>query len=106
MPRSFTQIRRDVSSRAAASPKCVEGKPRSRNVVIEFPELRGGARLLPLAGIPGKAMQAAAARMPTADIVVIEGYDGPQPYVRRLSARFARYIRATFREIDPCPTCG
>ena len=32
----------------------VEGKLRSRIVVIEFPELSGGARLLSFAGIPGR----------------------------------------------------
>ena len=37
-----------------------------------------GARLLSLARIPGQH-QAAAAAIAIADIVIIEGYDGPQP---------------------------
>ena len=58
--------------------EAVEGKLRSRDVVIEFPELRGGARLLPLAGIP-EGQGAAHRHSGVGDIVVIEGYDGPQP---------------------------
>ena len=54
-----------------------EGGSRARNVVIEFPELSGGARLLQIARISG-AHQAAPAALHV-DIMIIEGYDGPQP---------------------------
>ena len=56
---------------------CVEGNSRSRHVVIEFPSYEQA-----LACYHSPAYQAAVAlRAPVsvADIVVIEGYDGPQP---------------------------
>ena len=55
-----------------------EGAARSRNVVIEFPSLRGRARLLRQPRIPGRQGACATGRS-TGDIVIIEGYDGPQP---------------------------
>ena len=55
----------------------VEGEGRSRNVVIEFPSFDAA---LACYRSPEYA-EAMALRTPvsTADIVVIEGYDGPQP---------------------------
>ena len=56
---------------------CVEGNARSRNVVIEFPDYATA-----LACYNSPEYQAnMKLRQPhsTADIVVIEGYDGPQP---------------------------
>jgi hypothetical protein len=49
---------------------------RTRNAVIEFP-LSGGGRLLEVARIPAgtKLWQPVS----TADLIIIEGYDGPQP---------------------------
>ena len=57
--------------------ECVEGGARSRNVVIEFPDFATA-----LACYNSPEYQAnMKLRQPhsTADIVVIEGYDGPQP---------------------------
>ncbi|MGH6683674.1 MAG: DUF1330 domain-containing protein [Pseudolabrys sp.] len=57
--------------------ECVEGAARSRNVVIEFPDLAAA-----LACYRSPEYQAnIKVRQPhaTADIVIIEGYDGPQP---------------------------
>ena len=57
--------------------ECVEGNARSRNVVIEFPDYATA-----LACYNSPEYQASMKlRHPhsTADIVVIEGYDGPQP---------------------------
>ena len=57
--------------------ECVEGNARSRNVVIEFPDYATA-----LACYNSPEYQAnMKLRQPhsTADIVVIEGYDGPQP---------------------------
>jgi uncharacterized protein (DUF1330 family) len=57
--------------------ECVEGQSRARNVVIEFPDYDAAlacyrspeyARALALR--QGKAV---------ADIIIVEGYDGPQP---------------------------
>lgn len=56
---------------------CVEGASRSRNVVIEFPSYEAA-----LACYQSPEYQRnIAVRQPhsVADIVVIEGYDGPQP---------------------------
>jgi uncharacterized protein (DUF1330 family) len=55
----------------------VEGKPRGRNVLIEFPSYRAA---LDCWNSP-EYKDALALRAPvtTADIVVIEGYEGPQP---------------------------
>jgi len=57
--------------------ECPEGSARTRNVVIEFPDLAGA-----LACYRSPEYQAnIKVRQPhsTADIVIIEGYDGPQP---------------------------
>ena len=57
--------------------ECVEGNARSRNVVIEFPDY---ATALACYNSPEyQANISCASRIPTADIVIIEGYDGPQP---------------------------
>jgi uncharacterized protein (DUF1330 family) len=57
--------------------ECVEGSARSRNVVIEFPDY---ATALACYNSP-EYQQNIKLRLPhaTADIVVVEGYDGPQP---------------------------
>jgi uncharacterized protein (DUF1330 family) len=57
--------------------ECVEGGARSRNVVIEFPDY---ATALACYRSP-EYQQNMKLRLPhaTADIVVVEGYDGPQP---------------------------
>lgn len=54
-----------------------EGGSRSRNVVIEFPDY---ATALACYHSPGY-QQAVALRAPvsTIDLVIVEGYDGPQP---------------------------
>jgi len=57
--------------------ECPEGSARSRNVVIEFPDYAAA-----LACYRSSEYQAnIKVRQPhsTADIVIIEGYDGPQP---------------------------
>lgn len=57
--------------------ECVEGSSRSRHVVIEFPSYEQA-----LACYRSPAYQAAVAlRTPVsvADVLVIEGYEGPQP---------------------------
>jgi uncharacterized protein (DUF1330 family) len=57
--------------------ECLEGSARSRNVVIEFPDFATA-----LACYRSPEYQAnIRVRQPhaTADIVVIEGYEGPQP---------------------------
>jgi len=57
--------------------KCVEGKTRGRHVVIEFP---GYQAALDCWNSPEyRAALAIRAPVTTADIVVIEGYEGPQP---------------------------
>jgi uncharacterized protein (DUF1330 family) len=57
--------------------ECAEGTARSRNVVIEFPD---HATALACYHSP-EYQQNMKLRLPhsTADIVIIEGYDGPQP---------------------------
>ncbi len=57
--------------------ECVEGEARSRNVVIEFPDY---ATALACYRSP-EYQQNMKLRLPhsIADIVVVEGYDGPQP---------------------------
>ena len=66
-----------VSWCAAASSRDPEGKSRSRNVVIEFPGLCDCARLLRSPEYQANIK----VRQPhsIADLVIIEGYDGPQP---------------------------
>ena len=55
----------------------VEGTARERNVVIEFPSYADALACYRSPDYqPVKAMRAAAS---TADILIIEGYDGPQP---------------------------
>ena len=58
--------------------EAVEGKSRSRIVVIEFPSYEAALAMLPLAGIPEDEGSAHGV-MRVAEIIVIEGYDGPQP---------------------------
>jgi uncharacterized protein (DUF1330 family) len=57
--------------------ECVEGTSRSRNVIIEFPDY---ASALACYRSP-EYQRNITVRQPhaAADIVVIEGYDGPQP---------------------------
>ncbi len=55
-----------------------KARSRSRNVVIEFKDYDDRARLLQLAGIPG-ARSRCGSRTANADLIIIEGYDGPQP---------------------------
>ena len=61
----------------AGKSESVEGTARSRNVVIEFPDF---ASALACYRSP-EYQQNKKVRLPhsTADILVIEGYDGPQP---------------------------
>ena len=57
--------------------RVAEGERRARNVVIEFPSYRGA-----LACWDSPEYQAAKAERDghaVADIIVIEGYEGPQP---------------------------
>ena len=57
--------------------ECAEGNARSRNVIVEFPDYASA-----LAGYhSSEYQQNKKLRLPhsTADIVIIEGYDGPQP---------------------------
>ena len=55
----------------------VEGTARERNVVIEFPSYAEALACYRSAEYqPVKAMRTGAS---TADILIIEGYDGPQP---------------------------
>ena len=55
----------------------VEGSARERTVVIEFPSYADALACYRSAEYqPVKALRAAAS---TADILIIEGYDGPQP---------------------------
>lgn len=57
--------------------ECVEGQSRGRNVVIEFPDY---ATALACYRSPEYAEAMALRRQAAdADIVVVEGYDGPQP---------------------------
>jgi uncharacterized protein (DUF1330 family) len=57
--------------------ECPEGQSRSRNVVIEFPSYRAA---LDCYRSPEYAV-ALRHRLPvsTIDLIIIEGYDGPQP---------------------------
>lgn len=57
--------------------ECVEGSARARNVVIEFPSFESALACFHDEGY----QKAKAIRDPvaTADVLVIEGYDGPQP---------------------------
>ncbi len=54
-----------------------EGTSRARNVVLEFPSLKAAKDCYHSASYQA----AVALRLPaaTADIIIIEGYDGPQP---------------------------
>ena len=57
--------------------ECVEGEARERNVVIEFPSLEAARSCYnDPAYQRAKSLRAGAS---DADIIVIEGYDGPQP---------------------------
>lgn len=54
-----------------------EGTARARNVVIEFPSYRAALECYHSPGYQAaKALRDPAS---TADIVIVEGYDGPQP---------------------------
>ncbi|HXZ45496.1 MAG TPA: DUF1330 domain-containing protein [Pseudolabrys sp.] len=57
--------------------ECVEGTARSRNVVIEFPNYATALACYR----SSEYQENMKLRLPhsTADIVIIEGYDGPQP---------------------------
>lgn len=57
--------------------ECVEGEARARNIVLEFPSLEAARACY---ADPGY-QRAKALRVATSigDIVIIEGYDGPQP---------------------------
>lgn len=57
--------------------ECVEGNARSRNVVIEFPDY--ATALACYNSSEYQANMKLRQLHSTADIVVIEGYDGPQP---------------------------
>jgi len=57
--------------------ECVEGEARARNIVLEFPSLAAARACYEDAGYQrAKALRLAAS---IGDIVIIEGYDGPQP---------------------------
>ena len=75
--RAVQKIRRRVFWCAAASSEIVEGTSRTRNVVLEFPDYAAA-----LACYHSPEYQRAVALRSgcsEADIVVVEGYDGPQP---------------------------
>ena len=57
--------------------ECVEGSSRSRNVVIEFPSYEKALACWNSAGY----QQARSLRLTAgeSDLVIVEGYDGPQP---------------------------
>ena len=62
---------------AAASSRAIEGQSRSRNVVIEFPDYETA-----LACYHSPEYQENIKRRQPhseADLIIIEGYDGPQP---------------------------
>jgi uncharacterized protein (DUF1330 family) len=56
----------------------VEGALKSRHVVIEFPDL-AAARACYASPEYAKALALRAAPVSTGDLVIIEGYEGPQP---------------------------
>ena len=56
----------------------MEGQARSRNVVIEFPSYQAALECYRSADYQD-AMRHRAGPVAVADILVIEGYDGPQP---------------------------
>lgn len=100
MPRGYWIVRMDVSNpddykqyvAANAKPfrrfgarflvrggaaECVEGGARARNVVLEFPSLEAAQQCYAdPAYQDAKALRANAS---IGDIVIVEGYDGPQP---------------------------
>ena len=55
----------------------MEGTSRSRNVVIEFPDY--AAALACYHSPEYQANIKVRSRTPSVDIVIVEGYDGPQP---------------------------
>ena len=75
--RDLQEIRRRASSVRAGKFECPEGASRARNVRDRIPGLRRRARLLPLAGISGQ--HRCGNRTRVVELVIIEGYDGPQP---------------------------
>ncbi len=57
--------------------ECVEGEARARNIVLEFPSIEAARACYEDAGYRrAKALRVAAS---IGEIVIIEGYDGPQP---------------------------
>ena len=57
--------------------ECVEGEARARNIVLEFPSLAAARACYDDPAYQrAKALRVAAS---SGDIVIIEGYDGPQP---------------------------
>lgn len=57
--------------------ECVEGNSRSRNVVIEFPSYE---QALACYRSPGyQAAMALRTAVSVVDMIIIEGFDGPQP---------------------------
>lgn len=57
--------------------ECREGTARSRNVVIEFPSYEAARACYDSADY--RAAFAHRATAATCDLVIVEGYDGPQP---------------------------
>lgn len=57
--------------------ECPEGSSRSRNVVIEFPSFEQAKACYESAGY--QAAVALRAPVSVIDLVIVEGYDGPQP---------------------------
>jgi uncharacterized protein (DUF1330 family) len=55
----------------------VEGSARQRNAVIEFPSLQAAKECWHSAGY--QEVMKLRTPVSTADVVIIEGYDGPQP---------------------------
>ena len=72
----FRQFGARYLARGGAS-ETVEGNVRQRNVILEFPSYAAAlACYRSDAYQPVKAMRTSASQ---ADIVIVEGYDGPQP---------------------------
>ena len=72
----FARFRARFLVRAGAG-ECVEGEARARNIVLEFPSLEAARACYEDAAYQrAKALRVAAS---IGDIVIIGGYDGPQP---------------------------
>jgi uncharacterized protein (DUF1330 family) len=63
--------------RGASSFEVMEGTSRQRNVVIEFPSYQAAVDCYNSPGY--QAAIELRAPVSTADLIIIEGYDGPQP---------------------------